>query len=133
MNVLQQQSTPEYIMQQPEGRSLLNNAMLHVRHLLAVIPAFAARTLWISRATGVDIETVSFASASGGLNWVDAAERVRGTVVPVASCGFCGSTSGHYAVGENVFIFGRNGGRESTVFDYHCSKSKTLVLDARNP
>ena len=41
-------------------------------------------------------------------------------MVPVASCGFCGSTSGHYTDGENVFIFGRNGGRESTVFDYHC-------------
>ena len=68
----------------------------------------------------MDIETVSFASCTGGLNWVDAAERVRGTVVPVASCGVCGSTSGHYADGENVFIFGRNGGRESTVFDYHC-------------
>ena len=98
MNVLQQKSTPE-------GRSLLNVAMLHVRHLLAVIPAFAARTLWISRATGVDIGTVSFASCTGGLNWVGAAERVHGTVVPVASCVFFGSTSGHYAGGENVLIF----------------------------
>ena len=82
-------------MQQPEGRSLLNNAMLHVRHLLAVIPAFAARALWISRATAVGIATAVIVSCTDGLNWVDAAERVRGTVVPVASCGFCGSTSGH--------------------------------------
>ena len=64
-------------MQKPEGLSLLNDAMLHVRHWLAVIPAFAARSLWISKVTGVDIETVNFAACTGGINWVDAAERVQ--------------------------------------------------------
>lgn len=95
-------------------------AFLQVLHYLAAIPLFSARSWWISKTTGVSIETVSEASCGPGLNLIDAANGVRQTIVPQASCGLCESKNGNFEQGEDVVIFGRNGCKRATVFDFKC-------------
>jgi hypothetical protein len=96
------------------------SAFLQVLHYLAVVPLYAARSWWISKTTGVDIGTVSKASCGAGEDLRRAADGVRQSVVPAASCGHCESKNGEFQQGEDAIIFGRNGCKAATVFEFKC-------------
>jgi len=79
-------------------RGIAISSFYSILHFLSSIPLFAGRTRWISRHTGVDPREISLESCEDGFDLLEAAARVRRTIISPPKCGVCRGVNGVYVL-----------------------------------
>ena len=105
-----------------EFRGLSLAPFLSVLHYLFAIPLFAARSLWISTTTGVDLCAVSLESCDTGFDLLEAGRSLVRIVKAQPQCGICLGSQGHYVEGGNAKVYDRMGCRTAACFNFQCDR-----------
>lgn len=101
-------------------------SVFQVLHYLFQVPFFSFRSRWIARVVGVAESSVSLESSDVGIDLIEAARRVLVIVVATHTCGVCGSADGEHILGDGALVYGRNGPREASCFNFSCSSCGSL-------
>lgn len=100
---------------------MLNYSLLLALHFLAVVPLHTARSLWIATKLKLHPDVVSELSCYDAVDLKKVVKNMEEPVVADRSCGHCGSIQGTFEQGATACIFGRNGPRSATMFNFVCN------------
>ena len=104
---------------------MLNYSLLIALHFLAVVPLHTARSLWIATKLKLHPDVVSELSCYDAVDLKKVVKNMEEPVVADRSCGHCGSIQGTFEQGATACIFGRNGPRSATMFNFVCNDCGT--------